>query len=225
MSETHVAVTLAAYALGVWLARHVRTPLVNPTLVGIALVVAYLLATRTSYGAYASATRVLTDLLAPAVVALAVPLYQERALLARFALPVLAGAAVGAVLAVVTGLALSVLFHLPAPWGVAVSGRTATSPIAIALAQELRGAPALSATVSILTGVVGAVTGPAWLTRVGVHHPLARGLAVGVTSHGIGTARMLQESRLAGAAAGLGMGLGGLAVAALLPLAWRALHG
>ncbi len=90
----------------------------------------------------------------------------------------------------------------------------------IALADQLHGAAALSAVLSVLAGVAGATLGPRWLDLVRVRHPLARGLAHGVASHGIGTARMLDETRLAGATAAVGMALGGAIVAIALPVVY-----
>jgi putative effector of murein hydrolase len=110
--------------------------------------------------------------------------------------------------------------HLAPAWGLALTSRSATAPISIALAGELHGAAALSAVLSVLAGVAGATLGPRWLDLVRVRHPLARGLAHGVASHGIGTARMLGETRLAGATAAVGMALGGAIVAIMLPLVY-----
>jgi putative effector of murein hydrolase len=122
--------------------------------------------------------------------------------------------------AIAVGLAAAAVMHLAPAWALAMTSRSATAPISIALAGELHGAAALSAVLSILAGVAGATLGPRWLDLIRVHHPLARGLAHGVASHGIGTARMLDETRLAGATAAVGMALGGALVALVLPLLW-----
>lgn len=212
--------TLAVYAAAVLLRRRVRSPLLNPTLLAIAALVAVLAVADVEYDNFDDGTALITALLGPAVVALAVPLHRERATLVRHARALALGALAGAGSGILVGWAAAELLGLSPSWALAVESRHATSPIAIAIADELGGAAALSAVVSILTGVAGATLGPAWLTLLGIRHPLARGLAHGVASHGIGTARMLEDGELEGASASVGMGLAGVLVAVLLPFGW-----
>lgn len=221
MPELWLPATLAAYGLALLLRRRFSSTLLNPTLLTIALLGALLLAAGVPYDEYAGATNPLSLFLAPAVAALAVPLHRERATLRAFARPLLLGALLGVLTAAAVGYLAALALHLAPAWSLALTARSATSPISIALAGELHGAAALSAVVSILAGVAGATIGPRWLDAVRVRHPLARGLAHGVASHGIGTARMVEESRLAGATAAVGMALGGVLFAVGLPLLWR----
>jgi putative effector of murein hydrolase len=208
-------VTAGAYGTALLLPRR---PYLNPTLIAMAALAATLLITGVPYAAYEHGTGILTALLGPAVVALAVPLHRERETLRRHAGTIALGAAAGASCAIAVGFAAAAAMHLAPAWALALSSRSATAPISIALAGELHGAAALSAVLSVLAGVAGAAFGPRWLDLVRVRHPVARGLAHGVASHGIGTARMLAETRLAGATAAVGMALGGVVVAFTLPL-------
>jgi len=216
--ELWILPTAAAYGAAVLLRRRWSSPLLNPTLVAMAALAAALLATGVPYAEYASGTSWLTALLGPAVVALAVPLHRERETLRRHARPIALGAVVGAMCAIAVGVVAAAILHLAPAWALALTSRSATAPISIALAGELHGAAALSAVLSVLAGVAGATLGPRWLDLVRVRDPLARGLAHGIASHGIGTARMLDETRLAGATAAMGMALGGIVVAVALPL-------
>jgi putative effector of murein hydrolase len=220
VAEFWLPLTPAAYGAALLLRRRTGSPLLNPTLLTIGLLGALLLATGVSYDEYAGATSPISVFLAPAIAALAVPLHRERATLRRFARPLLLGAVLGALAAAAVGDLAALALHLAPAWSLALTARSATSPISIALADELQGAAALSAVVSILAGVLGATFGPRWLDVVRVRHPLARGLAHGVASHGIGTARMVEEDRLAGATAAVGMALGGVLFAVGLPLLW-----
>ncbi|MCW3001379.1 MAG: LrgB family protein [Conexibacter sp.] len=220
VDELWLPATVGAYLIGILVRRRWSWPVLQPTLIAMAVLGAGLVATRVPYAHYVAVTSPLSAFLGPAIVALAVPLHRERETLVRHARPLLLGALLGAASAILVGWLAGRLLHLTPAWSLALTSRSATSPISIALAGELHGTAALSAVLSILSGVVGAVVGPAWLTLVRVHHPLARGLAHGVTSHGIGTARMLEESGLAGATATVGMALGGLIVALALPLVW-----
>lgn len=213
--------TIAAYLVALRVRDRVQRPIANPTLVAILLVGGVLLATGLDYGDYESATSPISFLLGPAVVALAVPLHQERDTLLEHGRALVLGALCGAAAAMALGYGASRLLALDDAFSLALTTRSATSPISIAIAEEVRGgAPALSAVLTILSGIFGATFAPAALDRAGVRLPVARGLAMGVSAHGIGTARMLGESRLAGASSSVGMGLGGLVVALVVPGLW-----
>ena len=215
-----MAGTVAAYGVALRARGRTSSPLANPTLVAILLVGAGLGLSGLDYERYADATTPISFLLGPAVVALAVPLHQERETLLAHVRALLGGAVLGAAAAMLLGYAASRALGLNDDFALALTTRSATSPIAIAIADELEGAQALSAVLSITSGICGATFGPAVLDRLGVTVPEARGLAVGISAHGIGTARMLGESRTAGAGSSVGMGLGGLAVALVVPGLW-----
>jgi putative effector of murein hydrolase len=215
-----LAGTFAAYGLALRVKGRTSSPLANPTLLAILAVGAALGLTGLDYDRYDDATAPISFLLGPAVVALAIPLHQERETLAAHARALLLGAVLGAGAAMALGYAASWLLAFDDDFALALTTRTATSPISIAIADELDRAPALSAVMSIASGIVGATFGPSVLDRLGVTLPVARGVAVGVSAHGIGTARMLAESRAAGASSSVGMGLGGLAVALVVPGLW-----
>jgi putative effector of murein hydrolase len=98
-----------------------------------------------------------------------------------------------------------------------------TTGIALGIAEKIGGVPALTAVLVIMTGIVGAVLGPVATRLVGIQDLRAIGLAMGIASHGIGTARALQMGEVAGAFSGLGMGLNGVLTAVLVPLAFTLL--
>lgn len=215
-----LAGTIVVYLLALRLRARTTSPVFNPTLVSILFLGAALGLTGTGYARYRDATQPISILLGPAVVALAVPLHQERDTLLRHGRALLLGALAGAGAAMTLGWGAAHLLHADRDFSLALQTRTATSPISIAIADQLHGSKALSAVMSILGGIVGATFAPSLLTRLGVRGPVARGLAMGVSAHGIGTARMLQEGRLEGASSSVGMGLGGLVVALVIPGLW-----
>ena len=96
--------------------------------------------------------------------------------------------------------------------------KSVTTPIAIGIAERIGGIPALTAPLVVMTGCLGAVCGPEFCRLIGIRSPVAAGLAVGTAAHGIGTARMLEIDRLAGAVSGLAIGLNGLMTTFLVPL-------
>ncbi|WP_019585515.1 LrgB family protein [Deinococcus apachensis] len=215
---TWVALTLLAFGLGVVAQVRARHPLVNPTLMATVIVAGVLLLTRTPYEGYAAAVRPISFLLGPAVVALAVPLYRLRALLAREWRALVMGGLAGTLIGVGVDTLLPRLLGLSAEAQRSLTTAPATSPVAVQLAGLTGAPPALAATLAVLSGLVGALVLPQALTRLGVRHPLARGIAIGSVSHGIGTARAREEGETTGAASSIGMGLAALAVTLVVAL-------
>lgn len=206
------ALTLLAFALGVVFQLRVRSPLANPTLVATLLVAAVLLAGGVPYARYVEEVRPLTALLAPAIVALAVPMYRLRALLARQWRSLVIGGLGGTLVGVGADVLFSRVLQLGDEAQRSLLTAPATSPVALQLAQFTGAPPALAATLAVLSGLVGALILPGFLTLIGVRHPLARGLAIGAVAHGVGTARAREEGEATGAASSIGMGLAALLV-------------
>lgn len=211
-------VTVAAYEFGRWLRARTHSPLAQPVAVAIVIVGTLLAASGTSYDHYADATTLISFLLGPATVALAIPLYHQVARLKGMVVPVLVALTAGALVSMVSGILLvrwlgggDVLERTMAP-------KAVTTPVTIELTHRLGGYPELSAAFAIVIGIVGAMIAPRVLTLLRVRDPRARGIAVGAVSHGIGTARMLEESRVEGAFSGLAMGLTAVVTCVLVPL-------
>ncbi|MEL6209049.1 MAG: LrgB family protein [Pseudomonadota bacterium] len=215
----HLTLTLAAFQVGSWIYRRMGlNPLANPVLIAVLLVVAALAVTDTGYERYFEGAQFVHFLLGPATVALAIPLYRQLARLRGSGPAILASILAGSVCASATAVGTAWLMGAGRDTLVALAPKSVTAPVAMGITEALGGLPSLTAVLVILTGILGAMLGPPLLTALGVKDWAARGLAMGTASHGIGTARALQVNEVAGAFAGLAMGLNALATAALLPL-------
>ncbi len=214
-----LTITLVTYVLGDWLYRRVGMhPLLNPVLLAVAALVLLLAATGTPYATYFEGAQFVHFLLGPATVALAVPLYFNLAKLRRMWFPLLGGLVAGSLTAAGSAVAIAWLFGGSAQTLLSLAPKSVTAPVAMGIAEKLGGLPSLTAILVISTGILGAVLGPVVLNWLHVRDHSTRGFALGVASHGIGTARAFQESEQAGAFAGLAMGLNALVTAMLLPL-------
>jgi len=214
-----LTLTLVAYVIADFAAEQAgRRPLANPVLIAVVLLGLMLWATGTDYATYFEGAQFVHFLLGPATVALAVPLHAQGARLKRAVLPVLAGVATGSVVAVASALALAAALGVDVATLAALAPKSTTAPVAIGIAQSLGGSPTLAAVLVILTGIIGAVVATPLLNLLGLRDWRARGFAVGVAAHGIGTARALQVNPSAGAFAGLGMGLNAVLTAFLAPV-------
>jgi putative effector of murein hydrolase len=228
MSALRAALTsppaLVLLTAGAWLAARALQrrlgdrALANPILVGVALIIAGLWALDLPYAPYAEANRPLGLLLGPAIVALAVPLYRQLQALRQIAAPVGLALLGGALLGISSAWGLGWLLNLPDPLLRSLAPRSATSAIAMGVAAETGGSVELAAALVLVSGILGGVVGPGLLRQLGLGDERLVGVALGLSAHGVGTARALQISELAGALAGLSMGLCGLLTALLVPL-------
>lgn len=220
-----LALTLGAYATALAMARRFgRRPLLNPTLLAILLVGAVLLGMGAEYQRYFADARPIHLLLGPAVVALAVPLWRHLPALQARAVPLLLALGAGSLVAIASAPLIAALLGVSGPALVSLAPKSATTAVSMGISAEIGGEPAVTAVVTILAGITGAVVAGPWLDLLRIRDPIARGFGMGLASHGIATARAFEESEAAGTAAGLAMGLNAVATSLLVPLAlapWR----
>lgn len=214
-----LSATLVAYVIGdAASAAARRHPLVNPVVIAAGLLVALLLATGTPYQTYFEGAQFVHFLLGPATVALGVPLWRNRARVMQSLAPMLCALAAGSVTAIVSAAGIGWLLGAPMPIVATLATKSVTAPIAMALSSTLGGIPPLAAVLVVLTGIFGAVIVTPLMNALRITDYAARGFAVGVASHGIGTARAFQVSEEAGVFAGIAMGLNGALTALLFLL-------
>ncbi|MDY7579239.1 LrgB family protein [Herbaspirillum sp. RTI4] len=213
-----LTLTLCAYVIAFAIyARFRFSPLANPVAIAIALIVIVLKSTGMSYRDYFSGAQFVHFLLGPATVALAIPLARQLPRLRRSFVPLICGLFAGSVTAIVSAVAAIVLMGGTWQLAISIGPKSATTPIAMGVSEKLGGLPALTAVLVIGTGIFGAIVARFLFNWMRIESHEVRGFALGVTSHGIGTARAFQVSAEMGAFAGLGMGLNGILTAFLAP--------
>ena len=193
------------------------SPFANPVAIAIATIVVVLKVAGMPYRDYFSGAQFVHFLLGPATVALAVPLARQLPRVRLSFFPMLCGLLAGSVTAICTAVATVMLLGGSYQLAISIGPKSATTPIAMAVSEKLGGIPALSAVLVISTGILGAIIARPLFNLMRIDSQQIRGFALGVTSHGIGTARAFQVSAEMGAFAGLGMGLNGVLTAILAP--------
>lgn len=213
-----LTVTLLVYAItdaiSIWTHRH---PFANPVLHSMWIIGVFLLVTGTSYTTYFGGAQFVHFLLGPATVALGVPIYANFALVRRNVWPLAAALLIGATVAIASAVLVAKAFGAPRAVLIALAPKSITAGVAMAVTEALGGAPPLTAVLVIATGILGAVIVTPLMDALGVTDYAARGFAVGLASHGIGTARAFAVDPVAGVFAGLAMGLNAIVTPAVIP--------
>ena len=157
-------------------------------------------------------------MLGPATVALAVPLYENRRMVVRALAPMLAALVTGSIVASTSAVLVARLLGAPRDALVSIAPKSVTAGVAMSISEGLGGDPALTAVLVIMTGILGAIMVTPLMNALGIRDFRARGFAVGLASHGIGTARAFQVDPVAGTFAGIAIGLNAIMTALLTPI-------
>ena len=204
---------------------HPQPVLSQPVLIAVIFLVGLLMVTNTDYKTYFAGAQFVHFLLGPATVALALPLYRQVAAVRRSMLALTVAVLAGGITAAVSAIGIAKLLGATDRTLISLAPKSVTAPVAMGISEQLGGLPSLTAVLVMLTGITGAVLATYLLNALRIKDWRARGFAIGVAAHGIGTARALQVNEVAGAFSGLAMGINALASAVLLPLLVRWLLG
>lgn len=214
-----LSLTLGAYLVGVLLHQHCsRSPWSHPLIIAVLILVPILWLSGVPYAGYFSSAKPIHLLLAPATVALAVPLYANLAHMRSMLRPLMIALTVGGLTGIASALAFGKLFGLPREALLSLAPKSVTTPIAMALSDQLGGNTSLAAAAVIITGAIGALLASHLMRWLRIRDEAVQGFAIGLASHGVGTTRALQISHKAGAFSGLGMSLNGIFTSVCLPL-------
>lgn len=219
-----LTVTITIFQVYSWVFHKMnRRALFHPVAWTIATLVLLLLLTKVDYKIYFEGSKFLHLLLGPCTVALAVPLYEQRAKLLRLLKPLLVSLGVGSVVGVLSAVGVAKIFGAGLLTIRSVGAKSVTTPIAMGITEKVGGDVSLVAIIVILTGIFGAMVSVYVLGLLPFKDEEAKGFAIGMSSHGIGTARAFQESVEMGAFSGLAIGLNGLMTALILPILFKVL--
>lgn len=182
----------------------------NPVMLSIFSIIIVLYSAGIEYETYMESGRILSFLLGPAVVSLAVPLYKKRDIVKDYSIQISSGVVGGGLTAIISAFLIAYLLGGSTDLLLSISPKSVTTPIALGVSEQIGGIPPLTAIMVIITGILGNSLGIPILDLFGIDDRVARGLSMGVTSHGLGTARIIQEDELSGGMSGLGMALNGI---------------
>jgi len=214
--------TVIAYLAADAAARRLSNPpWANPVLMSVLLLAPLLWLTRTGYGTYFEGAQFIHFLLGPATVALALPLWDNRKTIRHSVAPIFLALLAGSITAAGSAILLARAFDLPDEILLSLAPKSTTAPVALGISEAVGGIPTLTAVLVILTGIIGAMMVTPLMNLLKISDWRARGFAVGVAAHGIGTARAFQVNEVAGAYAGIAMASNALLTSLIVPILVR----
>ena len=202
--------SLGAYEVGLYCKKRWRLAIFNPLLIAIALVVAALALLKIPYSTYQSSAKYISWLLTPATVCLAIPLYEQLALLKKNALAIAAGILAGVLTSVTLVLLFAVVFHFSHAEYVTFLPKSVTTAIGMGVSEQLGGNVSITVVVIVITGVLGNILAEPICRLFAITHPIAKGIGIGSASHAIGTAKAMELGEVEGAMSGLSIAVSGL---------------
>ena len=205
-----VFVTLAAYFIGLKVKKKTGLAIMNPLLIAIVLVMLLLRGLDIDYAAYNQSARLVSSLLTPATVCLAVPLYEQLQLLKRHKAAILTGVISGVLTSLVCVLVLAMLFRLDHAAYVTLLPKSITTAIGMGVSEQLGGHVSITVAVIIITGVIGNMIAESVCRAFHITDPIARGVAIGTASHAIGTTKAMEMGEVEGAMSSLSIVVAGV---------------
>lgn len=203
------ALTVVAYAAGLYIGKKKKFFLLNPLLISIAITIGTLLVMEVDYKSYNNSGKYISYLLTPATVALAIPLYEQVKLLKKNFTAIMVGIASGVLSSFVSIFAMALLFALNHTQYVTLLPKSITTAIGIGLSQELGGYIAITVSAIMITGILGNIAGDVFCRVLGIKHPVAKGISIGTATHVMGTARAMEVGEIEGAMSSLSVAVAG----------------
>ena len=205
-----VVISLLAYELGMLLKKKFGLPIFNPLLISIAVVIVFLAVFDIDYQNYNDGAKYLSYLLTPATVCLAIPLYEQWQLLKRNVKAVMLGITAGVLTSLTTVFVLSKLMGLTHQEYVTMLPKSITTAIGMGVSEELGGYVTITVAVIVVTGVIGNILGEFICKLFRITEPISKGLALGSSSHAIGTAKAIEMGEVEGAMSSLAIAVTGI---------------
>ena len=216
-----VLISIIAYEIGSFIKQKLKLSIFNPLLIAIIILLLFLSRFNIKYEDYNNGGQVISFFLAPATVALALPLYKKFSLFKENAVPILSGILCGAVSGIICVIIFSKIFNLSAELTKSLIPKSITTPIGMALSKQLGGLPAITVVAVIITGILGSIIGPFLNKILRINDKVAMGIAMGNASHAVGTAKAMEIGEIEGAMSSLTIAISGVVTVIVAPIIWN----
>lgn len=213
-----VLLTIGSYGIGLWLKNKTGWAIFNPLLIGILLCMGTLFLTDIPYETYQQGSSMISYMLTPATICLAVPMYEQMQHLKSNPLAVSVGIISGVLSSMICILLMVTLMNMNHNDFVTLIPKSITTAIGIGVSEVLEGNVPVTIMAIVLTGITGNIIAEKFLKLIGITHPIARGVAIGTSSHVIGTSKAMEMGETEGAMSSLAIVTSGIVTVLLAPL-------
>ncbi len=213
-----IGISLLTFYAGSLLYKKTGSPLLNPLVLSMLMIIAILINFHISFDDYNRGGRFISFFLGPATVILALPLYKKISLLKENALPIITGITLGSAAGIVSIIAMCKMFGLDEIISTSMLPKSVTTPIGIEISGQLGGIPSITVAAIVFTGVTGVLLGPMVCRLFRIDDKVAVGVAIGTSSHALGTTKAVELGETEGAMSGLAIGIAGLVTVFLAPV-------
>ena len=213
-----IILTIIAFEIGVTIRNKWRNPLLNPILIATILIIGFLTITEISYDTYKVGGDYISFFLGPVTVLLAVPLYRHIQALKNAWLPILAGIVVGSTVSIVCVIACAKIFGISKTLMLSLIPKSITIPMGSVVSEQIGGIPSITIVSIVITGITGAVTAPLVCRFFRIKNPVAQGVAIGTSSHALGTTKAMEIGEVQGAMSSLSIGVAGVVTVFITPV-------
>ncbi|PMC82167.1 LrgB family protein [Anaerococcus hydrogenalis] len=216
-----IILSFAAYEIGKWINQKLKTPLANPLLIAILLIIGFLSITGIDYEYYKKEGDFIAFFIAPATVAMVLDLYANIETLKKNIIPIFVGVGSGTIFSFIIAMFLSKILQIDRNLISSLLPQSVTTAIAISLSDEYQGIIGLTAIAVVIRGVSGAVFAPLVMKIFKIKDPVAQGVAIGTSSHAVGTSQARLMGEVQGAMSGLSIAVAGITAVIIMPLAMK----
>lgn len=213
-----VTITLVAYAIGVIIKKKLKVAIFNPLLISIMLIIVFLAFSGMSYQTYSEGADFISYLLTPATVCLAVPMYEQMESLKKNGLAILIGVLSGTITSMLCVLVCSLLFKMNHETYVTLLPKSITTAIGIGVSEEMNGIITITIASIIITGIFGNIFAEMICKLFKIEDPIAKGVAIGTSSHAMGTSKAMEMGEVEGAISSLSLAIAGLLTVIIAPI-------
>lgn len=202
--------TILTYGIGTVLFNKFKTPFLNPLLFSMVCCIALIQIGVIPYDKYIQDTQMLSNFIPAATALFAVNIYKQLKLVKKYAFAIFASCLVGSITSIGCVMALCRLFGVEKMIEASLIGKSCTTPIAVDISAINGGISGIAIIAVVCTGILGAILAPTLAKIFKVKSPVAEGLAIGASSHVMGTSKALEIGEIQGALSGVAIGICGI---------------
>lgn len=213
-----LALVVGTYIAATILYKKTHLSVLHPLLTSIFVIIVILEFLDIEYASFQQGSHLIHFMLGPSVVALGYVLFEQMKYLKGNVVSILTSVFVGAIVGIISVIVIGKLMGADQSLIATLQPKSVTTPIAMGISEKNGGIPSLTAVIVVAVGIFGSIVGPAVMKVLGIESRIAKGLALGASSHGVGTAAAIQLGAVEGALSGLAIGLMGIMTAILVPI-------